>query len=208
MIGSYIERLGAGEDISRPSRGGDRRARPGHRRAPLPALAEVTASLRQRPSSLLAPSSPLSKATTSTSSTGSARSSGTRCREFGALLGRARVPRGRGGCLLSPPRGGALRRSRSFGCSWSTRRRRGRAGPRLLAADRGQAEVDLRRDVSMGSPVGPGPGSRDHHRSGDDHALGYHDRAHRGVADVFRRPHGRHQPGLRPPRAWSRAVHG
>ena len=163
-----------------PSRRRDRRARPGHRGAPRAALAEEPARPSTRASSWPAPSSPTSRTTTSTSSTGTSRSSGTRCgssvRSWPGT-GSSRTRRMSSTCATTR----CARRSRSSG-SLEHGRRRGRAGPRLLAADRERRQVDLRRDVRVGSPAGARPGARDDHGPGDDHALGDHRRAHRGVA--------------------------
>ena len=79
-IGSYIERLEAGEDIARPREAVARRARADHRRSTARSLpTEPAAGLRRAVSRSRARSSPTSRTTTSTSTTGTSRSSGTRC---------------------------------------------------------------------------------------------------------------------------------
>ena len=89
-IGSYIERLEAGEDISRPLEAviAERDRITAEYRALLPRRDDVD-GLRREPRRSRARSSRTSRATTSTSSTGTTRSSGTRC----ASSGRCSPPR-------------------------------------------------------------------------------------------------------------------
>ena len=108
-------------------------------------------------------------------------------REFGALLSDHR--------FLADPEdvfflhhGEVARRARGAAAALELRRRRRSPGPGPLAGHRRTAQDDLRRAASLGSAPRPRTraGSRD--RTGDDHALGDHDRARPRVASVSRDP--------------------
>ncbi len=182
-IGAYVRQLEAGEDISRPTAAvlQDReRVTDGHRAL---LAEEATANLRRGPG---------------------ARPHGLRVHRGSQLLHRApllhalleqgarvRCPaRGggvsgrNGGRVLPAPRRGA-RGSRGAPPPLERRRRRRRTRPRLLATSRRAAEGDLRGDARVGTASGSRAGSRDDRRSGHDHAVGGHGRAHPGMACRF-----------------------
>ena len=94
---------------------------------------------------------------------------GVRC-----AAGTAPVPRRRRGRLLSPaPRD--LRRARRSAARVGGGLRGPR--PRLLAADRREAQADHGGDAEIHAAAGARLGSGCDHRADDDHALGNHDRA-------------------------------
>ena len=84
--------------------------------------------------------------------------------------GSVRVRRGAGRRLLPASRR-AARGSRGTEALLELRGRRGRPGPHVLAADRRQAEGDLPRNVRVGSARSAWPAARGNHRADHAHAL-------------------------------------
>ena len=161
MIGSYIERLEAGENISRPRDAviAERdRVTDEHRSL----LSEEARQVFDETLELARTVFPYVESHNFYIEHWFCTIFWNKVREFGALLAGHGFLVGLGGCLPSAPRRGACG-TRGAADLLEHGRRRGRAGPRLLAADRGHTEVDLRGDVSMGSPGGSRPGTRDNH---------------------------------------------
>ena len=161
MIGSYIERLEAGENISRPREAviAERDRVTGEHRSLLSEEArQVFDETLERARTVF----PFVESHNFYIEHWFCTIFWNKVREFGALLA------GHGFLVDSEDVfylrhdevRAALEELRIF---WSTGGAGVGAGPRLLAADRGHAAVDLRGDVSMGSPGGPRPGARDHH---------------------------------------------
>ena len=158
MIGSYIERLEAGEDISRPYEAvlAERDRITAEYRALL--SDETMQAASTRVSRSRAPSSPTSRTTTSTSTTGTTRSSGTRCASSGRCSPRTvSWPTRKTSSTCATTR--CVRRSRSFGSSGAQAARGLLAGPAYWPpiVERRKAIYEAMREWVPPPALGPAP---------------------------------------------------
>ena len=182
-IGMYIERLEAGEDISRPVEAVARRARPNHRRVPLTARRGDLRRRSTRASRSLAWSSRTSRTTTSTSTTGTSRSSGTRCASSARCSpGTASWPTSEDVFYLRHDEvRSALEELRLWWSSGGAGVARGpEHWPQIVA--RRKTIYEAMRQWPPPPALGRVPDVD--HRADLGHALGHHERAHPGVALV------------------------
>ena len=184
-IGSYVRRLEAGEDITRPFAAVPPSAS-GSPTSTARCSPTTCAGLRREPGALREPSSRSSRTTTSTSSTATSRLFWNKVREFGA-------PTRPSPCRATPPTGSATSPATTTCTSWSastnatrrrhhlqlaalrrTRRRHPRMPPQAHAHRRRTTRVGQRRRFDPHGdrhPVRPG---RWTHLLGELHAPGPH----------------------------------